>query len=245
MPSPPLTLSDFFRRDVASLNDIVLPTTCENLYLISGARALLDMANPAHAQKMKFIRQLLSLDLDHIFIDLGAGSSFTVMDFFLAAQEQLMVVAPTPTSVENAYHFLKAVFYRKLRKAIGKAGAAYLVDRVLEEKVKRGVRSPRDLLRHIGEVWPEGGPQLAEEMTRFAPRLIVNQARRPEDRTLGDRMATACRDFFGADVICAGHIQNDDRVLQAIQARRPALDMFPESPFAMSLQSTIMRLLGQ
>lgn len=245
MSSPRHTLSEFFRRDGASLKDIVLPTAYENLFLISGARALLDMANPAHAQKMKFIRQLSTLDLDHIFIDLGAGSSFTVMDFFLAARDQVMVVAPTPTSVENAYHFLRAVFYRNLRQAIQKAGVRHLVDQVLEEKVKRGVRSPRDLMRYIAEACPQSAPQLADGMKVFAPRLVINQARRPEDRALGDRMATACRDFFGADVRCGGHIQNDDRVLQAIQARRPALEMFPDSPFALSLHSTITRLLGQ
>lgn len=245
MTRPTRTLTDFFRRDVASLQEIVLPTACENLFLISGARALLDMANPVHAQKMKFIRQLLTLELDHIFIDLGAGSSFTVMDFFLAAREQVMVVAPTPTSVENAYHFLKAVFYRKLRKAIQKAGVRHLVDQVLEEKVRRSVRSPRDLMRHIAEASPQCGPLLADEFRGFAPRLIINQVRRLEDRLLGERMATACRDFFGADVACAGHIQNDERVLQAVQARRPALEMFPESPFALSLQSTTMRLFSQ
>lgn len=245
MTRPSRTLTDFFRRDVAALQDIVLPTDHENLFLISGARALLDMANPAHARKMKFIRQLSTLDMDHIFIDLGAGSSFTVMDFFLAAREQIMVVAPTPTSVENAYHFLKAVFYRKLRQSIQRAKVEYLVDRVLEDKVKRGVRSPRDLMRHVCESCPQAAPRLANDLKGYAPRLIVNQASRPGDRALGDRMASACREFFGVDVLCAGHIQNDERVIQAIQARRPVLEMFPESPFALSLRSTTMRLLDQ
>lgn len=243
MPNPSRTLSNFFRRDVESLHEIILPTPYENLSIISGARALLEMANPVYAQKMKLIRQIFSLDFDHVFLDLGAGSSFTVLDFFLVARNQVIVVVPTPTSVENAYHFLRAVFYRKLRKAIQKAKVKHVVDHLLEEKVKRGIRSPREMVDQVIRMAPETGPVLQSEVQTFAPKLIVNQVRRREDKALGEHMAAACRDFFGIDVECAGSVQNDERVVLAIQARRPVLEMFPDSPFAVSLQSTAKRLL--
>ena len=134
MINPERTLSDLFRKDVSGLQDILLPTKFENLWLISGAKALLDMANPAHVQKMKVIRQIFSLNADHIFIDLGAGSAFNVIDFFLAAQEGLMVIMPTPTSVENAYHFLKAVYYRKLKRVVKSLKAEQLVDKFWPKK---------------------------------------------------------------------------------------------------------------
>ena len=133
MAHPQHTLTDLFRKRVSGLQDILLPTPYNNLWLISGARAMLDMANPSYMQKMKVIRQIFSLHADHIFIDLGAGSSFNVLDFFIAAHEGLMVVMPTPTSIENAYHFLKAVYYRKLRKVVRDLKAERLVDAALSE----------------------------------------------------------------------------------------------------------------
>ncbi len=232
MLNPERTLSDLFRKDVSGLHEILLPTKFENLWLISGAKALLDMANPAHVQKMKIIRQIFSLHADHIFIDLGAGSSFNVLDFFLAAHEGVIVIMPTPTSVENAYHFLKAVYYRKLKRVVKSLKAEQLVDEVLAEKVERGIRSPRDLVRDILTINPEIGTAISENMAMLTPRLIVNQVRRGEDLDLGKKIALACRDFFAIDINVAGNIRADERVLASLKARRPTLEMFPNSPFA-------------
>ncbi|PLX77254.1 MAG: ATP-binding protein [Desulfuromonas sp.] len=239
MNNPERTLTDLFRKDVAGLKDILLSTRFPNLWLISGARALLDMANPAYQQKMKVIRQIFSLHADHIFIDLGAGSSYNVLDFFLAAHEGVMVVVPTPTSVENAYHFLKAVYYRRLKKVVRKLGAEKLVDNLLAEKVQRGIRSPRDLVRDIQSNSREIGLALAEQMAELRPRLIINQVKRGEDLTLGTKISAACRDFFAIDVDMAGNIRTDERVLASLKARRPTLDMFPSSPFADDLERVV------
>jgi len=239
MNNPERTLTDLFRKDVAGLKDILLSTRFPNLWLISGARALLDMANPAYQQKMKVIRQIFSLHADHIFIDLGAGSSYNVLDFFLAAHEGVMVVVPTPTSVENAYHFLKAVYYRRLKKVVRKLGAEKLVDNLLVEKVQRGIRSPRDLVRDIQSNSREIGLALAEQMAELRPRLIINQVKRGEDLTLGTKISAACRDFFAIDVDMAGNIRTDERVLASLKARRPTLDMFPSSPFADDLERVV------
>jgi flagellar biosynthesis protein FlhG len=237
--NPERTLSDLFRKEVSGLQDILLPTKYNNLWLISGAKALLDMANPAHVQKMKVIRQIFSLNADHIFIDLGAGSSFNVIDFFLAAHEGVLVVMPTPTSVENAYHFLKAVYYRKLKRVVKTLKAEQLVDAVLAEKVERGIKSPRDLVRDILSVDPEVGKVLSENMALLTPQLIVNQVRRGEDLDLGNKIAMACRDFFAIDINVAGNIRADERVLAALKARRPALDMFPSSPFSDDIERVV------
>jgi flagellar biosynthesis protein FlhG len=242
MSHPRYTLSDLFRKKVDGLQDILLPTPYDNLWLISGARAMLDMANPSYMQKMKIIRQIFSLHADHIFIDLGAGSSFNVLDFFIAAHDGLMVVMPTPTSIENAYHFLKAVYYRKLRKVVRELKAVRLVDTALSEKVMSGIRSPRDLMFDLKQRDPVVGEQIAQAMMPFSPRLIVNQVQRNEDRDLGLKIALACRDFFGIEVTVPGAVRTDDRVLMALKSRRPVLEMFPNSPFADDVRRIVFQM---
>ena len=83
MSPPQKTISDLFRDSGSHLRDILLDTPFENLSLISGARAMLNLANLKHLQKEKLIRQIASLEADYIFIDLGARSSFNVLDFSL------------------------------------------------------------------------------------------------------------------------------------------------------------------
>ncbi len=242
MSHPSHTLSDLFNKQVNGLQDILLRTPYDNLWLISGARAMLDMANPSYLQKMKVIRQIFTLHADHIFIDLGAGSAFNVLDFFIAAHEGLMVVMPTPTSIENAYHFLKAVYYRKLRKVVKQLKAEPLVNSALNEKVIRGLRSPRDLMLDLKRRDPAVGEQIAQAMMPFSPRLIVNQVQRNEDRELGMKIALACRDFFGIEVTVPGVVRTDDRVLMALKSRRPVLDMFPNSPFADDVRRIVLQM---
>lgn len=242
MPSPDYTLSDFIRKKVGNLSDVMTPTPVPNLWIISGSKALMDMANPKHTQKEKMIRHLSLLDVDHILLDLGSGSGFNILDFFLIAQEGILVILPEPTSVENAYHFIKAAFYRKLKRATKKSGVAEAVDRAMEEKVARGIQSPRTLIKHVLEINPAAGMALQVEASRFRPNIIVNQIRRLDERDLGKDISIACRDYFGIDVKFLGSIDEDDCVRKAIKLKKPVMDAFPACPFSQSIQSIVQNL---
>ena len=242
MSSPKHTISDLFRDPVKNLQDILLATPFDNLGLISGARAMLNVANLKHLQKEKLIRQVSSLEADYIFIDLGAGSSFNVLDFFIAAHNGLMVVTPTPTSIENAYHFLRAAYFRKLRHVIRDLKVEDLVDSSLDEKERFGIRSPRDLMAELRRRDPTVGELIDRAMMSFSPGLIVNQVQRHQDRNLGREIALACKDFLGIDVVMAGTVRTDEQVLMALNSRRPALTMFPQSHFAADVRRIVQNL---
>ena len=108
------TLTDLFSPDVKNFAQLASPTNIPNLSLISGAQDSLNVANLPHAQKQKLLNKLKQLPSDYIILDLGAGTSYNTLDFFLAADVGILVVLPEPTSIENAYRFIKSAFYRKL-----------------------------------------------------------------------------------------------------------------------------------
>jgi flagellar biosynthesis protein FlhG len=242
---PRVTLTDLFNRNAGSLREILVPTPVPGLQLISGANPLLDMANPQHAQKVKILRQIRALEVDYILLDVGAGSSFNVLDFFLASDRQLVVIAPFPTSVENAYHFLKAAFFRKLKATVREVGIAPLAEQALRERGSRGIRSPGELLGHLREQHPEKGAALARAMTAYRPQLVINQVRQDDEMELGHQMAVAASDYFGLKIGCLGSIRNDDRVHYAVKMKQPILDLFPQSTFSLSIKSITRQLLGQ
>jgi flagellar biosynthesis protein FlhG len=243
IPSPDYSLSDFVRKRVKSLTDILAPTPFPNLYLISGARALLEMANPQYSQKEKLIRHIANLDVDYVLLDLGSGSAFNTLDFFLSANEGILVVLPEPTSVENAYHFIKAAFYRKLKKATKRSGVAEAVDKAMVEKIARGIQSPRTLIKNVLMIDPEAGKALQEEANNFTPNIVVNQTRKLDDRDLGKDIAQACYDYFGIRIRYLGHIEEDNSLKEAVRLRKAVMDAFPASPFARSIRSMIQNLL--
>lgn len=87
--SPLKTLNDFITKKSEALEDICIDTEAQNLRLISGASDVLSLANPHFSQKVKLINHFSRLDADYVMLDLGAGTSFNVLDFFLAANKKL------------------------------------------------------------------------------------------------------------------------------------------------------------
>ncbi len=240
--APRLTLADFLERRVASLAEVMAPTRTANLHLVSGARALLEAANPSHGQKEKVLRHLASLGSQVVILDLGAGASLTVLDFFLAAHRGVVVVVPEPTSVENTYHFLRAAFLRKLRRACPRDRVREVLTRVFEEHPEKRARSPQELLAAAAAVDREVGEALAQEARGFQPGILVNQARTPDQQQLVEDMATACREYFASPVSALGVIEQDPLVAASVQRRRPAAELFPESPFVQAV-ATLHRQL--
>lgn len=114
--NPPYTFFDFYTMNKESLSEIVLPTYIDNLSFISGACGTLGLANPKYMQKVRFIRQLHQIEADFILLDLGAGSSFNVIDFFLAAGDGVIISSPEPASVQETFHFLQMALSRKLAR---------------------------------------------------------------------------------------------------------------------------------
>lgn len=243
IPDPDRSLTDFLRRKIDSLAEAMIPTPYPNLHFISGSKALLEIANPKFSQKEKLIRHINSLNVDYVLLDLGAGSAFNTLDFFLSADEGILVVLPEPTSVENAYHFIKAAFYRKLKKATRRTGVAEAIDKAMEEKVARGIQSPRALINNVLQINPEAGHTLEEEARSFMPNIIVNQARRHDDHELGADIVQACQDYFGISIRNLGHIDESDSLREAVRLRRAVVDAFPVSSFARSIHSIVRNLL--
>jgi MinD-like ATPase involved in chromosome partitioning or flagellar assembly len=89
---------------------------------------------------------------------------------------------------------------------------------------------------------PVVGAQIVKAMQPFSPCLIVNQVQRNEDRDLGNKIALACRDFFGIEMKVPGQVRTDERVLVALKSRRPVLEMFPNSPFAEDICRIVQQL---
>ena len=238
VPSPKRNLSDFIAKRVSTLAEIMTPTPIDNLWLISGAKAVLETANPNYGQKGKILRNIAKLDVDHVFLDLGAGTAFNVLDFFLVARRGVLVVVPEATSVENAYFFIKAAYFRKLKRAQPRAQVKDAINQVMNSEARKSVRTPRDLMAQVMMVDAEAGAALMEEASTFSPSVIVNRVERSEQARLGTEMGSACRDYFGINLRCLGTLPSDNLVRRSVDERRPAVDMYPQSKFASAIRST-------
>jgi flagellar biosynthesis protein FlhG len=220
LPAPAHTLADFIQRRVPGIEDIVCEGGAPGLRLISGAADLLSAANIKHLQKVRVMNQVKTLDVDVILIDLGAGTSFNILDFFLLSDVSILAVVPEPTSIENGYRFIKSALYRRLRAAAPRDGVRRLVDAALDPKNTLGLRTPLDLLARVEAEDAEAGEALRREMRAFQPRFVVNEVRDASDEAIGHQLVVACQRHLGLRATYAGFVHHDDAVWRSVRRRR-------------------------
>lgn len=244
LPIPQVTLSDYVSKKISNFEDLLVSTPINNLRIISGAQDELGMANLKHMHKNQIIRKLHELDADYILFDLGAGTAFNTIDFFITADKGILVVLPEPTSIENTYRFIKSVFYRRLKMVDGVAEIEHLITESMNAKVTAGATtSPAELVRKISEINPEVGMRVKAEMAQFRPNLIINQVRSQADIDIGYSIQSICRKYFGIEMTFPGYLDYDQSVWQSVRKRKPLLIEYPNSKLVNNFDRIVHRLI--
>jgi flagellar biosynthesis protein FlhG len=244
---PKYSFFDFYTLQKETLNDIVLETPVENLRMISGACGTLGIANPKYYQKKRFIRELRNLRADHIIMDLSAGSSYNVIDFFLLADESFVIISPEPTAVHEAFNFLKVCLFRKLNRTLKDHPKA------LEILAKHEVNRPGkiwvtvpDLLEEIAKVEPEAVSIMNSVLSSFHPKLILNMVQNHEDIKEGMAIQSAAMELLSLRVEYLGYISYDPIVRDSVKSLKPFLLYDPKSKASQDLAALIrVKLLGK
>ncbi len=220
VPGPSRGLGDFIQRRVERMEDVVVDTPFPRLRLISGASDVLGAANINYQQKVRVLNKLRALEVDVVLIDLGAGTSHNIIDFFLISDVSLLAVVPEPTSIENGYRFIKSALYRRLRTAAPTAAVRDVIDAAVDPKNAQGIRNPLDLLAAVEREDASAVPRLRREIAEFHPRFLVNQVRSPSDIAVGHQLVTACARHLGLRASFAGYVHYDDAVWRAVRQRQ-------------------------
>jgi flagellar biosynthesis protein FlhG len=243
LASPDRTLADFIQRRVDTIEEAMVETGAPGLRLLSGAGDLLTAANIKHAQKVRILRRLQNLDVDVVLIDIGAGTSFNSLDFFLLSDVAILAAIPEPSSIENGYRFIKSALYRRLRAATDSAPARELVDAAADPKNGLGLRTPVDLVARVEREDLEAGAAMRREVASFHPRFVINEVRDERDVAVGHHLVAACRRHLGVRASYTGFIHFEDAVWRAVRRRRLFLTDAPTSRAAEEIRQVTRDLL--
>jgi flagellar biosynthesis protein FlhG len=240
---PEKTLSDFLARKVKSLNELVTPTHIKNLSIISGAQDEIGIANLKQMHKSKVLANIHEIDADFVLMDLGAGTTYNTLDFFIAADQGVLVVLPEPTSIENTYRFIKSVYFRRLKMIEDLLDVQPLINRVMNAKMNTAQNSPSEMIKRAIEINPEMGNKLQAEIMKFQPKLILNQVRSQNDIDIGFSIQSVCKRYFGIDMDYIGFLDYDASVWQSVKKRKPLLMEFPNSRLVNNFDRIVHKLL--
>jgi flagellar biosynthesis protein FlhG len=244
VPRPRTSVAEFVAQREDDVLKLVEPTPIPNLRLISAVRPNLGAPQPAHSRRIAFVRGLRQLDADFVLIDLGAGTDASVMDYFMVCDDGVVVLAPEPTSLENAYAFLRAAFYRRLRLTLVDPEVRKLVSLAMDERNERGIRTPVDLLREVRGIDPVEGTRFAAVMRSFRPRLVLNDVRSADDIKLGFSVKSICRRYFAIEADYLGYVNHTDAARQSVRSRAPLVELEPRSDAAVYFARIASKLVA-
>jgi flagellar biosynthesis protein FlhG len=242
VPRPATSLADFVAGRENDVGKLLIETPIENLALISATQGHLASAHPEGSRRVELLQGLRRLDRDVVVIDCGAGIHPAVIDYFLLGDDGLLVLHPEPTSLENAYSFLRAVFYRRLHLAMLSHKVQDRIAECMDQRNERGIRTPQDLLREVQSLDSEDARRFVETMRAMRPRVIVNEATTAEDVKLGFAVKGVCKSYFGLEAEYAGYVNRDDAVRRSLAQRRPLADVEPRSDAAVYLKRIAHKL---
>ncbi|MCP4914328.1 MAG: MinD/ParA family protein [Oligoflexia bacterium] len=242
VPIPEKTLSDYLTKKVRTLEELLTPTPIQNLSIISGAQDDVGIANLKHMQKAKILSKIRGLDADFVLMDLGAGTTFNTLDFFISADQGILTALPEPTSIENTYRFIKSVYHRKLKMAEDLLEIGPLIDQAMNARINNNA-TPNELIDKVIEINPQMGRKLQAEIQSFVPKLVINQVRTQADIDIGFSMKIICKKYFGINLDYIGYLEYDATVWQSVKKRRPLLMEFPNSALVSNFDRIVHRLL--
>jgi flagellar biosynthesis protein FlhG len=235
MQAPAGGLDRFFDKTAQQLESSVVSTPIGRLDFISSCHCSMEIANLYHAQKIKLIRSIMKLPYDYVFMDLGAGTNFNTLDFFLTAGKGIIVCTPEPTSIENAFRFIKAVYLRKLKQLIKQHPFDPAVKTRVLDKASSG-QSSQSIIDTVLKHDPENEAFLIEHIGKFQFKMILNQYRKNADPTLGDKIKVVCNRHFYSPFEILGRVEFDERVIDTIYARKLYVQEYPDTATTMGLK---------
>ncbi len=226
-------IASLILKQEKKLENLVVGTGFERLHFIPGDNLLPGAANLEYFAKSRILRELGKLPADYVLLDLGAGTSYNVVDFFLLSFRGIVVVKPEITSVMNAYSLLKTCVYRMLFRSFPKKSPEReRIAAFTAERVEGSGRSFLDLARDLARDFPDSAASALGQLSGFVPRVVANQARSAEDAPVLKKLRETVSRNLGVGLEFAAFAPDDPRVPPSVAARRPILATKPDADYS-------------
>ncbi len=223
--TPDRCLTDFFENKI-SLDQLITPTICKGVGVLSGDFRSYTAGVLNHNLKLKFFRHVQKLEADYILLDLGAGSHHNTVDTFLTADKKILVINPDRISIENMYHFVKTCLIREVVKLFTNMGRKEDFLAIYSSREQLSLVNLRELIDYSAEQF---GMQdlVADAFRHFSPYIIVNKIRRDKDMMVGFSSRSILRKYLGIHAQYIGFLGYDDHICDSINRGKIFIHDFP------------------
>ena len=233
-------LLDFFTNENNFSNSLLLDTGISNLKFLSGAGDNPGSANLGEKQNGKIIEFISNLSADTILIDLGPGTSFSVLDYYNLGSQKVVMTIPEMPSVMNAFSFVKCALFRLLNQELSSSQTiTQLTDFTKNPEAASETFSIDQLREKVKDKEPDLCSKIDEIVAAFQPHLIINRVRKQKDLILGQNLRKLVKKFLNVQLNYLGFVIESDRVRNSVNDMVPFLIKDPQSKPSENLQRII------
>ncbi|MBQ7612026.1 MAG: P-loop NTPase [Spirochaetaceae bacterium] len=233
-----------FLAGSSSFDDIVLETPYDGVRFIAGDSEMPGFAALKVYEKKKLVSNLLALDTDYLVLDLGAGTSLGILDFFLLSPQGVLITAPTVTAILDAYLFLKNIVFRMISQAFPKKshGSAYLAALQTDVQSMQRLYIPT-LLEELKKCDLKHATKLEAKLEHFKPRVVLNMVENPADADKVFKLRNSCKQYLNIDLEHLGVISKDSVQDIALASRLPVIVYKPDAIISQGIYRICEKIL--
>ena len=236
-------IGDFLKARTAELEELLVDTVAPNLRFIPGDGLSPFLANIPYAQKMRLISKVKKLPAEYILLDLGAGTSFNIIDFFRISRYGLIVTRPEYPSIMNMLGFLKHFVLRLVERTFANDKR---IKNLLRSLYKQPIAEQRNIIGNLGSqiaaIDEDAGNRVEDLCRDFRPRVIFNMGEHPDEIEITRKIDTSLENSLSLKVDYFGFIFEDPVVRWSIKKQIPFLPEYRESIAGKGIALTAERI---
>ena len=237
-------LGNFIYKQTSDFSELLQDTQIENLKFVAGDCLYPGTANIDTLTKQKIIRRVTELDFDYAVLDLGAGTTYNTLDFYLLTYNSILVTTPELTSILNAYSFLKAASFRFfMRQFKASSAERKFLNDYLRESESGTEASFLDMISKTSMKFGESTAKPIEELKKYRPQVILNQGQTTDDLEMAKRLRSLVMKKLGITMDFVGFVPKDERIGYAVATRTPMVLSNPDSEYVQSLEKSVERIM--
>jgi flagellar biosynthesis protein FlhG len=222
--TPPASLREFFCGEIDSLDDLLLYIDDLGFHLLPGGDEVAGVVQPGFQRKQKLVRHLNKLKAEVVICDLGGNSGLDTLDLFNQADVALVVSTPEPTSIQNAYGFVKAALLRRILRAAERGSASRdLLEQIWSPKQSQDHLTVDELICLADERSADTGRLIRDTIRQARIEMVVNMASREEANRTHQSLAGVTQKFLGLKITYLGHVVSENRIHELVMRGQPPL----------------------
>ena len=237
-------LHRFLEGRTRNMNELVLPTRINHLRVLYAGSHIISYHRILLSLKQKLAQELRRLPAAYLVLDLGAGSTYSPLDFFLSAEYPLLLATTAKQTLLDAYGLLRVALVRNLHKNAHQWPEWYRQLQRCGDLSQGPLLTVPAFLHNMAKSEPHLSEQIAAQTAQFRPALLVNKCSKKESLERADLLPVLAGQVLNIRLRKWGNISYDAQLAWAVQSENFAL-LTRGSPAVAEVSSLVARhILG-